>query len=68
MSPLRSCCIVYVYRCVFLPRAAFPGLPFRALNKDGYVFVDGEHSRHELRLGDELDVSADAPPLLLYAK
>ncbi|CAM9667604.1 unnamed protein product [Ascophyllum nodosum] len=37
-------------------------------SKNGCVFVDGEYARHELRLGDELDVTADAPPLLLYAK
>lgn len=36
--------------------------------QDGYVYVDGEHSQHAMGLGDELQISAEAPPLYLYAK
>ncbi|CAM9886509.1 unnamed protein product [Pylaiella littoralis] len=36
-------------------------------SKDGYVYVDGEHSQHAVQLGDELQISADAPPLYLYS-
>lgn len=35
--------------------------------QDGFVYVDGEHSQHAVQLGDELQVSADGPPLYLYA-
>lgn len=39
---------------------------FGVKQQDGFVYVDGEHSRHPLQLGDELQLSADAPPLFLY--
>ena len=39
----------------------------RVASQDGFVYVDGEHSQHAVQLGDELQVSADAPPLYLYA-
>ena len=33
----------------------------------GRVYTDGEHAEHRLQLGDEVDVTAFAPPLMLYA-
>eukprot|EP00903_Cladosiphon_okamuranus_P020843 g19143.t1 len=42
-------------------------LEIRWNSKDGFVYVDGEHSQHAVQLGDELQISADAPPLYLYA-
>ncbi|CAM9787192.1 unnamed protein product [Ectocarpus fasciculatus] len=37
-------------------------------SKDGFVYIDGEHSVHSVQLGDELRMSANAPPLYLYSK
>ncbi|CAM9450268.1 unnamed protein product [Discosporangium mesarthrocarpum] len=37
-------------------------------SQHGFVYIDGEHSRHPLSLGDELEISGDAPPLYLYSQ
>jgi hypothetical protein len=33
----------------------------------GRVYTDGEHASHKLELGDEVDITAFSPPLMLYA-
>lgn len=43
-------------------------LDIRWSSKDGFVWVDGEHSKHKLQLGDELQLAAEAPSLYLYAR
>lgn len=32
------------------------------------MYIDGEHSLHAVQLGDELRISADAPPVYLYSR
>ena len=41
------------------------GLQLRWSSLEGRIFADGQHVVHPMHLGDEVEVSTDAPPLLL---
>ena len=41
-------------------------LHFRWNSQKGKIFVDGPHMTHDLELGDEIMITPNAPPLLLY--
>ena len=43
-------------------------LHLRWNSQKGRVFIDGSHLYHNLELGDEILIDADAPPLALYTR
>jgi NAD+ kinase len=43
-------------------------LHLRWNSQKGRIFIDGSHLYHNLELGDEILIDADAPPLALYTR
>ena len=43
-------------------------LHMRWNSQKGRVFIDGSHLFHNIELGDEIMIDAEAPPLALYTR